>query len=252
MSRADDWVVGPERFVRYLREVKGLSASEVRMPPRGVLVFGSQDLRMFARILRARVLRWNEGYARGRAGKTRVAVSRTTIGAPAAVAVFEEGIALGLHRVIAFGACGSLRNDLTIGTVVLPLQAYSEEGTSRHYGGGPWSKPDAGLVRDLRTACARRGIPLAEGGTWTTDAPYRESRAKVRSLAKRGIVCVEMEASALFQVARVRGVRVASLFVVSDELEGPEWNAGFHDPRFVAAKKTAANAVVDALRGSPA
>src|SRR3989337_601579 len=54
------WVVHPERFVRYLREVHGLSAAETRLPPRGILVFGSQDLRMFARNLRARILRWNE------------------------------------------------------------------------------------------------------------------------------------------------------------------------------------------------
>ena len=248
MTPADDWVVQPERFVRYLREVHGLSASETRLPPRGILVFGSQDLRMFARNLRARILRWNEWYARGSAGRTRIAVLRTTIGAPAAVVSFEEAVALGLRSVIAFGACGSLRNDLPIGSVVLPTSAYSEEGTSRHYGGGRWSQPDPGLSRALRTACARRDVPYAEGATWTTDAPYREGRAKVRLLAKRGIVCVEMEASALFRVAQVRSVRIASLFVVSDELDAPDWNAGFRSPRYVASKKRAAAAVVDALR----
>jgi hypothetical protein len=59
-----------------------------------------------------------------------------------------------------------------------------------------------------------------------------------------------MEAAALFQVARVRRVRLASLFVVSDELGGPEWNAGFRNPRYIAAKRRAARAVVDALGGS--
>src|SRR3989304_682722 len=152
VTRADDWVVQPERFVRYLREVHGLSAAETRLPPRGILVFGSQDLRMFARNLRARILRWNEWYARGSAGRTRIAVFRTTIGAPAAVVSFEEAVALGLRSVIAFGACGSLGNDLPIGSVVLPARAYSEEGTSRHYGGDRWSQPDPGLSRALRTA----------------------------------------------------------------------------------------------------
>ena len=44
-------------------------------------------------------------------------------------------------------------------------------------------------------------------------------------------VCVfEMEAAAIFAVARVRGVRAALLVAVSDELFGHEWNVGFgHD-----------------------
>lgn len=246
MTRGDDWVVRPERFVRYLREVEGLRASEVRLPPSGIFVFGRADLRLFTRVLRGKARRWNEGYAVGRAGRTRIAVARTTIGAPAAVLNFEEAVALGLRRVISFGACGSLRKDLPIGSVVLPTRAYSEEGTSRHYAGTRWSRPDRDLLGALRTACERRGIPFGEGGTWTTDAPYRESRAKVRALGKRGIACVEME-SALFRVARVRGVKLASLFIVSDELDGPEWNAGFRDPRFLEAKREAALAVVDAL-----
>jgi len=248
VSRADDWVVRPERFVRYLREVEGLSASDVRLPPRGIMVFGSEDFRMFCRILRARVLRWNKWFGFGKIGRTNAVVLRTTIGAPAAVLNLEEAIALGLRSVVAFGACGSLRKDLPIGSIVLPTRAYSEEGTSAHYGGGRWSEPDSTLARALRVACRQANLPVREGATWTTDAPYRESREKVRSLARRGVVSVEMEASALWQVARVRGVKVASLFVVSDELDGAEWNAGFRDSRYLAAKRSAATAVVDALR----
>lgn len=247
MTREQDWVIRPEQFVQYLLDVDGRTAAEVRVPPKAVLVFGSQDFRMFARLLRARIVRWNDWYAFGRVGKARACVFRTTIGAPAAVINLEEAIALGARRVIAFGACGSLRADLPIGSVVLATRAYSEEGTSRHYGGKRWSTPDSRLVHALHVACAHHRIAVRQGGTWTSDAPYRESRSKARSLARRGLVCVEMEASALFRVARVRRIRLASLFVVSDELEGPEWNAGFRNPRFVAMKRRAARAVVDAM-----
>ena len=250
MTRTNDWVILPERFVQDLREVQGVYGRDARLPPKGILVFGSQDLRAFARILKARLLRWNDGYAVGRAGRLRVAVARSTIGAPAAAITLEEAIVLGMRRVVCFGACGSIRRDLPIGSIVLPTRAYSDEGTSRHYGGTGWSRPDAGLLAALRDTCVRRGIRHAEGATWTIDAPYRESRAKAKSLAKRGVVCVEMEAAALFQVARVRGIQVASLFVVSDELEGPGWNPGFRDPRYVASKRRAYRAIVDALRSS--
>lgn len=247
MRRNEDWVVRPEHFVEYLRTVEGLPASEVRVPPRGVLVFARDDFRVLCRRFGARALKWNPRFAIGRVGRARVLAFRTSIGAPAAVLNFEEAIALGVRRVISFGSCGSLVRDLRIGSLVLPTRAYSEEGTSRHYGGGRWAEPDAGLTDALRDACARRGVPIREGGTWTTDAPYREGRAKARLLARRGVVSVEMEASALFRVARVRGVRVASLFVVSDELDGPEWNAGFADPRHAAAMRTAADVAIDTI-----
>ncbi len=246
----DDWVVRPERFVEDLRKVQGVYGRDARLPVNGILVFGSQDLRAFARILRARLLRWADGYAIGRSGRSRIAVFRSTIGAPAAAVNLEEALVLGLRRAVSFGACGSLRKDVPIGTVVLPTRAYSDEGTSRHYGGRVWSRPHARLLAALRTACTKRGVPFVEGGTWTTDAPYRESRAKARSLARRGVVCVEMEAAALFQVARVRDAEVASAFVVSDELDGPGWNPGFRDPRFLAAKARVAPAIVDALRSA--
>jgi len=250
VTRQEDWVVLPERFVQDLKDVQGVYGKDARLPAKGILVFGRQDLRAFARILKGRSLPWNDGYAIGRSGRSSIAVARSTIGAPAAVINLEEAIVLGLRRVVSFGACGSIRKDLPIGSIVLPTRAYSDEGTSRHYGGTGWSRPDAGLLGALRTACSRRGIPFAQGATWTTDAPYRESRAKARSLAKRGVVCVEMEAAAVFQLAQVRDVQVASLFVVSDELEGPGWNPGFRDPRYLAAKRQAAPAIIDALRSA--
>ncbi len=243
----EPWVVSPGRFVQYLRETTTVPPSEVRLPTRGILVFGGQDFRMFARLTRARTLPWATQFAVGHSGNVRVVTFRSTIGAPAAALNLEEAIALGLRRAMTFGACGSMTHELSIGSVVLPSFAYSGEGTSRYYGGARRSKPDSALTRALGRACERLGVPFRKGGTWTMDAPYRESRAKAKALSRVGVVCVEMEASALFQVARLRGIDVASLFVVSDELDGPEWNQGFGDPRFLAAKRRAATAVLDAL-----
>ena len=56
-----------------------------------------------------------------------------------------------------------------------------------------------------------------------------------------------MEAAALWAVARHRHLRTASLLVVSDELGGKEWNAGFDDPRFLAAKRRARRLLVEVI-----
>lgn len=49
---------------------------------------------------------------------------------------------------------------------------------------------------------------------------------EVRELAQEGILTVEMEASALFSVARFRGVDIAAVFVVSDLVHREDWERG--------------------------
>ncbi|TLZ71648.1 MAG: purine-nucleoside phosphorylase [Methanobacteriota archaeon] len=248
--RGDDSIVRPDHFVRYLRRVVGLRPAETRLPTRAVLVFGGQDFRTLARMVGAKVLPWNRSMAVGRAGNRRVVVARTTIGAPATAIMIEEMAALGAREFLAFGACGSLVPRLKIGAIVVPTFAATDEGTSRHYGGAGRARPDTALRAALVRACEGRGVPFTEGGTWTMDAVYRETFARARALAARGVVAVDMEASAIWAVARHRGLRAASLFVVSDELGGDGWNPGFRDPAFLDGKRRALRVLVEALAGN--
>ncbi|HEX5417211.1 MAG TPA: hypothetical protein VFZ25_16220, partial [Chloroflexota bacterium] len=60
-----------------------------------------------------------------------------------------------------------------------------------------------------------------------------------------GVAVVDMEASALFAVARVRGGRAGLIVAVSDELFRP-WNPGFHLAVYRDALVQTADAVLDA------
>lgn len=246
MSPSDD-IITPDSFVRYLMKNLRLDPSEVRLPRRGVIVFGSEDFETFRRAIRGKRASWDASQCVGRVGRNRVFVGRSHIGGPAAAVIIEEMVARGVRDCISFGACGSLLSDLTIGDVVLPTFAHPDDGTSRSYGAPRRPRPDRSLVAAIRAACRARAIAYREGGVWTTDAPYRESRAKATALAKRGVVGVEMEAAAIYALARFRRFRAASLMVVSDELGGEGWNPGFHSPRFRGAKRRAIRALVDAL-----
>jgi len=244
-----DIIVRPEHFLRYLREALGLRSAETRLPPIGVLVFSSGDFRAFHRIIEGQVKGWNRWLSVGAAGRKSISLARSPIGAPAATITMEEMAALGCRTFLSFGACGSLLPDLRIGDVVLPTFAFSDEGTSRHYGKTSQLRPDAGLVRAIAVAAEKRAIPIRSGGTWTTDAVYRESRTRARDLVRHGVVAVEMEAAALWAVSRHRHLRTASLLVVSDELGGKEWNAGFDDPRFLEGKRRARRLLMDVISG---
>ncbi|MGD9892186.1 MAG: phosphorylase, partial [Dehalococcoidia bacterium] len=139
-----------------------------------------------------------------------------------------------------------------LGAAVLPTSAIREEGTSYHYQRPDIeARPDAALVDALRDACVQRGVIAHEGRIWTTDAPYREMTSKVRRLAAQGVVAVDMEASALYIVGAMRGLRVASLFIVSDELFHP-WRPGFYDRSFRDSAMRIAECALDAVVQSPA
>jgi purine-nucleoside phosphorylase len=74
--------------------------------------------------------------------------------------------------------------------------------------------------------------------------------SKVRRMAAQGILAVDMEASALYIVGAMRGLRVASLFIVSDELFHP-WRPGFYDRSFRDSAMRIAECALDAAVQSP-
>ncbi len=150
------------------------------------------------------------------------------LGAPQAVIAMEKLIVLGAKRIWVLGWCGSLQPDLTIGHLIIPTGALSEEGTSNHY---PVSNrlPESttALNRMLEEALIQESLPFSSGPVWTTDALYRETPDKVKTYQDQGILAVEMEISALMTVAIYRSIAMAGLLVVSDELFQLKWRPGF-------------------------
>jgi uridine phosphorylase len=179
-------------------------------------------------------------------------VAGPILGAPQAVLVLEKLIALGSRTIIVLGWCGSLQACLRIGDWLMPTGARSEEGTSAHYPTAAADfAPDADLCARLEAFCERRGHPLQAGPVWSTDAPFRETAAKVRSYAAEGLMAVEMEMSALFRVAVYREVRLTGLLVVSDELFTLKWRPGFRSTRFRNSRRRAAALLLDFCASLP-
>lgn len=157
------------------------------------------------------------------------------LGSPAAVMALEKLIVLGARRILVLGPCGSLSAKAPIGSVVLPTRAVSEEGTSRLYGADPDLPQEVAdkALRGLEGALASLEFPYVKGPVWTTDGPYRETRQKVANHQAAGTLAVEMELAACLTAGAFRGVTVAGLFVVSDELSALQWVKGFENPSFV-------------------
>ena len=156
------------------------------------------------------------------------------IGAPYAVILFENLIAWGVKRLLFFGWGGAIDPDIRIGDVVLASGAIVDEGTSPHYGTKEHAvvKASDEFIREIGKALKTGGLDFHQGLAWTTDAIFRETGEKLTKFQKAGALAVEMELSALFSVARFRGVEAAGILVVSDELASSKWRPGFGDKRF--------------------
>ncbi|MGH2680423.1 MAG: nucleoside phosphorylase [Actinomycetota bacterium] len=155
----------------------------------------------------------------------RFGVFHPGVGAPLAAGFLEEAIAKGCRSFVACGGAGALVPELTLGHVVVPTSAIRDEGTSYHY--LPPSRsvaPSDAAVDAIRATLEDHRVPYVTGPTWTTDAPYRETRDRMRRRAEEGCLTVEMEAAGFFAVAAFRGVTFGQLLYAGDDLSGDVWD----------------------------
>jgi uridine phosphorylase len=146
------------------------------------------------------------------------------LGAPIVAAQAEELIALGASRLVSVALSGGLQADLLPGAVVVVESAIRDEGTSHHYlPQGREVGADPKLTTALSDALSGGGGDVRIGRTWSTDAPYRETREEVISYQADGVLTVDMELAALLAVAEARGVAAAGVLVVGDSLAGGTW-----------------------------
>ncbi len=192
-------------------------------------------------------------YMTTKVGKKKISVFGTPLGSPHAVIMLERLIAMGAKKIIAFGCCGSLQTYLPIGSLVIPLTALSEEGTSHHYPlpKGTVAAADGQIVNICLAKCAEKKIKPVSGKVWTTDALFRETREKVQEYSRKNLLAVEMEMSALFTVAAYRQVQLGGIMVVSDELATLKWKTGFLNPTFWLNSKKAARVAIESCLALP-
>lgn len=155
-------------------------------------------------------------------------IVKLPIGAPATATALEEAVACGGREFLILGIAGGINQKLQISDLVLCDRAIRDEGTSHHYiKESKYAFPDKKLTLKLENMLARDGMQFYKGTTWSIDTPYAETKEEINHYRHEGVLTVEMEAAALFAVAKRRNVKAAALFVISDLL-GREWS-GFKD-----------------------
>lgn len=163
---------------------------------------------------------------------SKVAVAMATIGAPMVVGLLEELKARGFNNFIVLGSCGVLDQSIQADKIILPSSALRDEGTSYHY--APASDEIAyerSLLLTMEKALDKAGIEHIRTKSWTTDAFYRETAAKVKRRLAAGARVVDMEASAIMAWAQYRQANVYQFFYTADYVDhhNHEWDARRED-----------------------
>jgi nucleoside phosphorylase len=179
----------------------------------------------------------------------RIAVAvRFGVGAPAAVALLEELVALGVRRFVSIGIVGGLRVEQKAGDLMVADRAMRVEGTSAHYlSMGPYAEPSPLLTQKLAGALERAGRPPLTGAVCSTDAPYRTTRSAAEGWKRAGGMAVDMEAAGLFAAARFRAVEIAMGGCLADGLSALGWRLGFDEAPVAAGVRQLFASAVDVL-----
>lgn len=156
-----------------------------------------------------------------------VMVVSTGIGCPSTAIVVEELIEAGAKCLIRVGTCGgSWRADVPAGSLVIPTASIRDEGTTAEYipPGFP-AVADYLVVQKLQESAESLKKEFFIGINRTHDAFYGSQQAITRwgkyledecwQKADTPILSSEMESSALFVIAALRGVKAGAVFAVN-------------------------------------
>ncbi len=141
------------------------------------------------------------------------------VGAAFSVLLAEQAFASGCEVLLSLSSAGQIIAPEKPPYFILIERALRDEGTSYHYlAPSRYAEADPALTGPVFAALRAAGRHVHLGATWTTDAPFRETRLAIEAARAEGILAVEMEAAALYAFAQARGRKIICFAQVTNQL----------------------------------
>ncbi|MFO8068520.1 MAG: nucleoside phosphorylase [Alkalibacterium sp.] len=143
-------------------------------------------------------------------------VVSTGIGGPSTAIALEELKQIGVHTLIRIGSSGALQPNINIGELILSEGAVRDEGTSKAYISSNYPAiSDHTVLTHLKMHAESLNIPHHVGLVRSHDSFYTDNEETIDAFwSKQGILGSDMETAALLTLARLRGLRAASILNV--------------------------------------
>jgi uridine phosphorylase len=211
----------PENLLREARRQKGLATRDI--PPVGVLDPDGDIVRHLRSSGRAQRSRdwacYHSELYEFCIGEERFGIVGSAVGAPYAVLIAEQLFASGCRFLVSVTSAGQIRRQAPPPYFVLIDRALRDEGTSYHYlPPTEFAAADPRLVAAAMAHASEALTPIVQGAAWTTDAPFRETAAAIAAAETRGVLAVEMEASALYAFAEAQTKPVLCFAHVTNQM----------------------------------
>lgn len=175
-----------------------------------------------------------------------ISCTSTGIGSPSTAIAMEELARVGARTFLRIGTAGTVQDYVANGDIAIFDSAARYEGTSHLY--APPEYP-AVASHDVVAACIQAGLDLGlrthVGTTRSADTFYAGHprpgssfndywhsswKENLHDLKRMNIVAAEMEASAIFVLARLWGLRAGGIAVVLDNMLEVTGESGQFDP----------------------
>lgn len=169
-----------------------------------------------------------------------ISATSTGIGAPSTAIAIEELARVGSRVFIRVGTTGALRRDIKVGDLIISTGAVRLEGTSRQY--VPLEYPAVAsydVILALIEAAEVHGARYHVGLTASSDSFYVGQerpgymdylppfqRGLIEYLRKLNVLNFEMEASVIFVLASIYGLRAGAVCAAVANRETEEFVAG--------------------------
>jgi len=161
----------------------------------------------------------------GKIGGIEVSCCSTGAGSGSTTSAIEEVVALGADTLIRVGSCGAIQEYIDCGDIIIHTGAVRHDGASDQYVDIAYpAYADYMVTAALVEAAEQLGFPYHVGVSCSTASwycgqgrpgfnNYTQSffEHKVDDLRRAGVLNFEMEASALFTLAGIYGLRAGSV-----------------------------------------
>ncbi|MBY5920210.1 purine-nucleoside phosphorylase [Ferrimonas balearica] len=151
----------------------------------------------------------------------RISVMGSGMGVPSISIYAKELITeYGVKNIIRIGSCGAISDDVKMMDVVLAMGASSDSGVNRtRFPGTDFAMiADFGLLSAAVNAAEKLGANYHVGNVYTSDLFYSPDESRYATMAKYGMLGVEMEAAGLYGVATEFGAKALAMMTVTDHI----------------------------------
>lgn len=128
----------------------------------------------------------------------------------------------GVRRIVRVGSCGTSHPDVRLRDIVIAMGASTDSGVNRMRFGGCDLAPLATfrLVQNAVQAAEARGVRYHVGNLFSADLFYTPDTAMFETMAKYGVLGIEMEAAGIYPIAAEHGAEALAICTVSDVIDG--------------------------------